>query len=337
MKKQFGEYQRLAKGIFGCSSLWRGEDHLLYVRGSGFLIPFNEEYLRFRYKDIQSLVIVGTSGQWVSAILYGIGTLLFGLLSYLMLSSREADDVALLVMALVFPVPATMALLLLWVRTLMLGKRCVVEVQTSLKKERLRMLTRLPLARRVLQSVEGLIQASQEDLLEDGVDLSVAERAGGGKKALQGFVLPGSALPTFVLASVMGGLMLLQLHLQGGVSVVMAWATQFMGLVLVPILLFAIAASVRRLTADGIRFSLWALLVSLITAGIGGFVFLINAAMIDPSVTVSPVVYIGAFSGVNRVDQLGFYLFFLVVALSFFIFGALGSWLALSHKGGGKA
>ncbi len=337
MKKQFGEYQRLARGAFGCSSLWQGGDHLLYVRGSGFLIPFSEEYLRFRYRDIQALVIVGTSGRWVSAILYAIGLLLFGALSVLILSLMKAGEFAPLVVTLLFPFPLAMLFLLLFVRTLILGQRCIVEVQTSLKKERFRMLTRLPLARRVTEATDELIRQAQQALLEEGSDeLQGSARAGAGIRELNqsgGLSIPMAAAPGFAASLIMGGLMLVQLHVE---SVMIAWTTQLLGLLLVPLMLFAIAASVRRLTADGIRFALWGLLASLMAVGGGGFIFLVNAAIVDPAITVSPFSYIEAFAKVNSDSSLGFYLYFLVVALFILTLGAVGLLNVILRKGVNK-
>ena len=203
MKKQFGGYQRLARGVFGCSSLWRGEDHLLYVRGNGFLIPFSEEYLRIRYADIQSLVIVGTSGRLLSGVLYGLGVLLFGGLCGLTMYLREPGEMGALVLILLFPLPVLLLSLVLFVRTLLLGQRCVVEVQTSLKKERLRMLTRLSFARGVLNSLEEKIQQTQGDLPEiervpfqENADK--LERDQSNERRLS---IPASALPAFSASS----------------------------------------------------------------------------------------------------------------------------------------
>jgi len=43
------------------SSLWFGEDHLVYVRGSGMTMPFSEECKRYCYRDIQVVSIAKTS------------------------------------------------------------------------------------------------------------------------------------------------------------------------------------------------------------------------------------------------------------------------------------
>ena len=43
------------------NSVWVGEDHVVYVQGSGFLLPFTERYSRFRFRDIQCLAITETN------------------------------------------------------------------------------------------------------------------------------------------------------------------------------------------------------------------------------------------------------------------------------------
>jgi len=329
MKKQFGEYQRLARGVFGCSSLWRGEDHLLYIRGSGFLIPFTEEYLRIRYRDIQALVVVGTSGRLLSGILYGIGALLFGGVGALIMSLREPGELGPLVLTLLIPFPITMLFLLFFVRTLVLGQRCIVEVQTSLKKESFRMLTRLSFARRVLDSLEEQIQMAQKDLNIGNVQSSQEDSEE--QESMGGLQLsvPASAMPTFAASLLLGTLILLQLHTE---SNVIAWATQVTGALLAPLVLFAISSAVRQLTADGIRFSLWGIVTALLAIGGGGIIFFVNAAVDNPAVTISLSYYIEAFVTLNRDADLGFYLYFIIMAVAMLLLGVIGMIQALLWK-----
>jgi asparagine N-glycosylation enzyme membrane subunit Stt3 len=323
MKKQFGEYQRLARGLFGCSSLWRGEDHLLYVRGSGFLIPFSEEYLRFRFKDIQALVIVGTSGRLLTGLFYAIGALMFGGLCALILSLSESGEVWPLVTTLLFPFPVAMLFLLLFVRTLILGQRCIVEVQTSLKRERFRMLTRLPFARRVLDSLEVEIQQAQEEMNVAGNRSTQEERSTAERQQTAGrqLTVPVLALPAFAASMITGVSMLLQIHMESAMT---AWMTQGLALLLAPLVLVAIAASVRQLTADGIRFALWGIMGSLLAMAGGGFIFLVSVAVDEPDVTVSPLSYIKAFTTINSDTNLGFYLYFMVIAALMLGLGIIG-------------
>lgn len=62
MPNKVKEYQRLPgrkRGLTGDSTLWLGQDHLLRVDSQGFA----ENYKRFYYRDIQSIVILPTSRQ----------------------------------------------------------------------------------------------------------------------------------------------------------------------------------------------------------------------------------------------------------------------------------
>ena len=61
MKAFSDSYRCLARDPLGLSSLWLGEDDLVYVKGSGFLMPFTEEYKRFRLGEIQSFSVAKTS------------------------------------------------------------------------------------------------------------------------------------------------------------------------------------------------------------------------------------------------------------------------------------
>lgn len=332
MKKHFGGYQRLARGALGCSSLWAGEDHLLYVRGTGFLIPFSEQYLRFRYQDIQALVLVGTSGRMLSGVLYAVGLLLSAGLCALILGLGGPGEIGTLLATLLLPFPLAMAFLFLLVRTLVLGQRCVCEVQTAVKREKFRMLTRLPQARRVMDVVDERIQQAQQGFLVDGHHSSgesgtvVGQDHSGGLR----LTVPGSALPTFAAAMALGVLMLAQLHLA---SVAVAWVSQLTGMVLAPLVLFAIASSVRCLTSDGIRFALWGLLASLLATAGGTLIFIFKTAIEDPAVTVSLVSYFETFAAVNHESDLGFYLYFLVLAVAMFSVGILGLLGVLRWRG----
>lgn len=332
MKKQFGEYQRLARGALGCSSLWAGEDHLLYVRGRGFLIPFSEQYLRFRYQDIQALVLVGTSGRMLSAVLYAAGLLLSGGICALIMGLGGTGGIGPLLATLLLPFPLAMVFLFLLVRTVALGQRCVCEVQTSVKREKFRMLTRLPQARRVMVEVDERIQQAQQGFLVDGDHSSEGSGTAMGQSHAGGvrLTVPGSAWPALAVAMTLGVLMLAQLHLA---SVAAAWVSQVMGMVLAPLVLFAIASSVRCLTSDGIRFALWGLLASLLATAGGALIFIFKTAIADPAVTVSLVSYFEAFAAVSYESDLGFYLYFLVLAVAMLSLGMLGLLVALRWRG----
>lgn len=93
MKKAFGEYRRLARGAFGCSSLWAGKEHLLYVKGTGLLMPVVEEYSRVRYRDITAVSVTETRTSVVLVAIATAGFLLtlLGVLGTVSGSSLDPD------------------------------------------------------------------------------------------------------------------------------------------------------------------------------------------------------------------------------------------------------
>lgn len=260
-----------------------------------------------------------------------MGLLLSAGLCALILGLGSPGQVGPLVAALLLPFPLLLVFLFLLVRTVVLGQRCVCEIQTSLKKEKLRMLSRLPRAGQVVETLDERIRSAQRGLVADGQAGSGMPAASGGAGAdgEAGVVVPGSAVPTFAVATVLAAVMLLQLHMA---SAALAWLSQLMGMVFAPLLLFAITASVRCLTSDGIRFALWGLLVGLVATGGGAVVFLFKTALEDPAVTVSLVSYFEAFAFVSSGTELGFYLYFLLLAAAMLSLGIIGLLLALRWR-----
>ncbi|NOX99749.1 MAG: hypothetical protein GXP30_08485 [Verrucomicrobia bacterium] len=249
---------------------------------------------------------------------------------------REPGELGPLMLMLLIPLPLALLFLVLFVRTLLLGQRCFVDVQTSLKKERLRMLTRLPFARSVVVSLEEDINKAQEGLpgVEIGSSLLQGDDQGARQAITRRLAVPASALPAFAASLLMGALMLFQLHRE---SEMIAWTTQLMGVFLVPLILFAIASSVRHLTADGLRFSLWGLAASLFAIGGGGVIYLIATAVVNPAVTLSSAVYIKAFATVHSDTTLGFYLYFFLMGSVMLLLGFIGlvqvvMWKSLHKK-----
>jgi hypothetical protein len=94
MKKSFSEYVRVARGFFGCSSFWRGNGHYLYIKGSGFLLPFSEEYFRFEFLKVQSVVATKTARGTVTSIFCGAGAIIAALLLVASISGLDCDGVS---------------------------------------------------------------------------------------------------------------------------------------------------------------------------------------------------------------------------------------------------
>jgi hypothetical protein len=166
MIQSFGEYQRLARGLCGCSSLWVAEDHLLYVHGWGLGLPVMEEYLRFDFTRIQALSLTRTLTWW----LWLAGGLLIagasgGLAGVAYLAARaEMGPGDLWIIPSVFCVLLTLLALLglsVVAGNLLLGPSCVVTVQTRTNTYRLRPLRRWRAARRALDQLGPRITAAQ--------------------------------------------------------------------------------------------------------------------------------------------------------------------------------
>jgi len=166
MKRHFDDYTRLARGLFGVSSLWLGPRDLLYVRGSGVLLAYAEQYLRFELDRIQSASVVRTRTGMVLNLLYGSLALVFGGLGGVLLwqagGQAGGARVFLQILAGTSAVVSLLGLALLAVNWA-LGPTCLFQLQTATRIERLRPLRRLRPARRVLAQLSPLLLAAQEN------------------------------------------------------------------------------------------------------------------------------------------------------------------------------
>jgi hypothetical protein len=165
MTKAFGAYQRVGRGLLGCSSLWIGDGHLLYIKGTGFLIPFTEEYLRFELKKIQGISIVRTrTGLAISLVVAALVVLTGGLAASATGTAAAAVGDSRFVywfLAIVFGL-STVAALAVLVVNLALGPTCLCLLQSPVRSERLRPLRRLRVARRVITELAAIIERSQQ-------------------------------------------------------------------------------------------------------------------------------------------------------------------------------
>ncbi|MDA0812252.1 MAG: hypothetical protein O3C21_07705 [Verrucomicrobia bacterium] len=166
MKKNFGEYVRIARGFFGCSSFWRGNGHFLYVKGNGFLLPFSEEYFRFEFLKVQSVVATKTARGTVTSILSGAGAIVAALLVVASISGLDGSpsDPVLYVMAVLLILFA-MGFLAVIAVNIVMGPTCVVRIQTAVRAETIRPLLRWRLAKEVLVSMQTEIELAQVSAL----------------------------------------------------------------------------------------------------------------------------------------------------------------------------
>lgn len=326
MKKSFGNYQRLAQGALGCSSVWLGPDHLLYVRGNGFLFPFSEEYRRFRYRDIRAVVLARTTGIWVGILLYGLSLLSFAALSFFLLYLREPGDTFPMILTLVFPLPLSVLSLSLLVRHLVLGPRCVFEIQTGISCERLRPITRVQQGRTALEPLSERIRDAQAGPPGAGTGSTTAAETA----PPTGFGVPAPALPAFLIFASAAALLLAGLHAN---STAIAGAFLLLGIAGAAPLLISLATGVRRGAPDSVLIALWSLMVVALLAYGGGLVYFFAMALDDPGLTLGLGGPLEAFARIRELGGPAFYGIFLGLGAVALMLSLMGTLLCLKRRG----
>lgn len=283
MVKSFSDkYQPLARDRFGFSSLWLGEDHLVYVKGSGFLLPFTEEYKRFRLSEIQAVNVAKTS-RMGGMLLYTSGLLLASLVVTLILLNADGmGPGAVIGLSLGFAMG--LGALGLLARHLILGPTCVCDIQTRLSRERIVPLSRYHRTLETLARIDQGIRASQVSVMaggERGIAATVvADEAGRGKGFFQVPITVPVAFGTFVVLGLAG---LAGLHLES------LGVTAFVLLLILAgslLLLLSLVSVVRKPTPESLRTVLWLLLgMHFLVVGMGTVYYLVVATR-EPAYTV---------------------------------------------------
>jgi len=140
-------------------SLWMEQDHLIVCTGYGLFLPFLEEYRRFFFRDIQGIQIsINQRRHTVTVILV---ILTFLVLCSLLLAALAGKSWLGLT---VFLGVAAVFLLAALVLNLSRGPTCTVIMKTAVQTVRLKSVTRLPAAERLLFLLQPLIEKEQSDL-----------------------------------------------------------------------------------------------------------------------------------------------------------------------------
>ena len=282
MKTFHERYRRLARDPLGFSSLWLGEDHLVYVKGSGFLMVTGEEYKRFRLSEIEALNLAKTSRIGTGLLLLSVFLATAGTASLILFLSEGLGPakVAFLSVAVV----AALLSLALLVRHLVLGPTCVCDLQTRLTRERIRPLNRYHRALEVVKGIDGLVRERQAGIVAGSPEVAAtAVTATTGIRGDGFYSVPATAMASFGAFIGFGFVALAALHLE---SLLFTGLVLFLVLVASLLVILALVASVRRPTPDAIRRILWSLLVlHFLVVGIGSVYYLV-AAMREPSYTV---------------------------------------------------
>ncbi len=143
-------YKRLCSGwfIFYRYTLWMGRDHLLHI-ATGI---FTEEYKRFYFRDIQSL-IVHKSKSW---LVWNFVLLSLAFVSALIAVAIDGIErfapgiIAILLVSLV---------LISFIR----GPGCVCYIQTAVQQQKLRSISRINKAQKIMDSLKPVIHGSQQE------------------------------------------------------------------------------------------------------------------------------------------------------------------------------
>lgn len=304
------------------SSLWLAEDHLVYVKGTGFLMSFAEEYKRFRLADIQAITLARTS-RWGRGVLYLLMTLGCSAALVLIFSRTVVIRPIAVAAILVFGFGGLFSFVLL-VRHLILGPTCVCDLQTSLTRERLRPLTRYHRTRQTIAMIETLIRESQAGLIKQ----TAAEEAAAGP-ALQrattfrgeAFQVPALVGPAFGVFLALGLTGLAGLHLE---SVLLTAVVLLMILLGSLSLTISLVAVVRKSTPESLRMLLWITMgIHFLVVGAGAVYFLI-AATAEPAYTIGLTGPLEAFAGVATTGGVVFYTIFLSLFLGYVVAGLGG-------------
>ncbi|MEM7697266.1 MAG: hypothetical protein AAF236_02545 [Verrucomicrobiota bacterium] len=295
MSDSVEQFRRLARSFFGLSSLWVGPDHLVYVRGRGFIFPYTEEYKRYRFADIQAVTVARRS-RWTLGLTLGLSMGFCAVIGLLLLGLNPgARSGAVLIVAGVFTLIALL-LFAFFLRHLLLGPLCICEIQTSASRERLRAIDRLHQSEQLVEQLAGPIGAAQADLQAGASEATSAERSSPPQAPFQ---LSGSVFATaagFLLLA-MGGFAILH---AGSSGLVVAYL--ILMLAGSALLVWSLVSSTRVASPDGIRASLWTLLGLFFLTVAGGVVILLVAGIQDPAYTIDLA---GPFEALADVREIG--------------------------------
>ena len=324
MSKSLPGYELLSRGGFGCSSLWLGEDHLLYIEGTGFLFPVHERYRRFSYADIDSMNVEQNYVRPVGAVLLGLVELVAVGCMVAFWSAGGGGtvlgDIGLGVMILALIVAAGLLL-----RHLVRGAGCVGELVTRSGRVQPRPLRRWHSARKAMARLEERVRA---------------ERAGSERpvrgSAEKGAMTPGLPRRSLLICRLAGGISLLlsavlvaMVYLgQSGKVVGVLLST--LAMLAVSALLISLATISRRQVRVELRLTLWSLLVVFALILVSGLVQFSVLAATRPDLATEMLAFAQMFGRVRDFSADVVVTFFLLLGIS----GAAISALVLTLTSG---
>jgi hypothetical protein len=171
MPSTLKEYTRLPgkkkNFLIGYYELWLGYDHLLYIF-SRFGI---EDYKRFYFKDIQSVITRKTATGKIQNLILSIFCILFLLMALYLKGGWSIFNWSMVGLMTIF-------LMINWLR----GPTCVSHLHTAVQTEKLHSLYRLKTTKKVMNRLRLLVEQAQgklarEDIREKGVKASTVVRS----------------------------------------------------------------------------------------------------------------------------------------------------------------
>lgn len=314
------EYHCLAKSRLRLSSLWLGKTHLVYAKGRGFLVPFTEEYRRFRFSEIEAISLAKTSRLALGA-LYLIA-LLFCLGSAALIYQFDETIGPMAFSGLILAGLGALGSLLLLARHLILGPTCTCVIQTRHSRERLLPLRRYHRSLETIRQIEEKTRAQQAAMQSpSGGSPAVVPR---GERYYQVPVVVTGGFAFFVLfgLTALAGLSMESLLITGLV---------FLGVVAGSLLIsLSLVAVVRNPTPQPIRGMLWVILVLHFLTCSVGIVYYLVVATKEPAYTVGLTGPLECFTAITAEGGMPLTLLF----LSFFLgYAFAGGWgLVLARK-----
>jgi hypothetical protein len=155
MSKESRPYRRLSgTGFFTPHRIYAGADHLLSIKATSF----SEDYMRFYYKDIQSIILRKTINGKVFNLLLAAFLIIF-LLSALGLHGGWAG----------FFFALTVLFFLLFIINWLRGPTCICHIMTPIQTVLLPALRRIRKAEKALARLRPLIEGAQGVLSEESL------------------------------------------------------------------------------------------------------------------------------------------------------------------------
>lgn len=255
MRKNFENYTLLAGNHGRRGSLWKGEDHLLAVEGNGILFPYSEHYRRVDYKNIQAITYILTRRYWF--IFWAFLIPILGLIGGAALAvAAGLNPLAITLGVIILP------LICMLILHLSMGRTCVCTLQTAVQNMRLKPLTRIDKAKRVISEIEALCLLHQGSLPADLPDAMVQpdSTVPGTKPLWQGSAWVTAAGITLTLMAVI--LVLFGAALVAGIatrqySFGVLYTEAFLGMLALIGSIAGLAKAMKTQPPDGLMATLW--------------------------------------------------------------------------------